>query len=155
MEEVLIDASKEIFEMMAFMEVEKSSQKQIQLNRDETLMGIITFTNSIQGCLSITCSQKCAKSIAVNMLGLDPNDTISSEDKEDALGEITNMVMGSVKSKTQDTYKNMKVSIPTIIKGTNLKNYLGENQHEVTAMLETEEKHLIKINLLFRKTKDN
>lgn len=150
LQQVLTDCSKEIFETMAFMELEKIDQQSSEIESEEALMGLITFTDGIEGCLTITCSHKCAKSIAVNMLGLDPEDNISRAEKEDALGEMTNMVMGRVKSQMEETYKDIKISVPTIVQGKNLKNYLGEGQQEASVALETEEKDLIKTNLLFR-----
>lgn len=150
LQQALINSSKQIFETMAFMELEKADEQDSRIENDEALMGLITFTDGVEGCLTITCSDKCAKNIAVNMLGLDPEDNVSSADKEDALGEMTNMVMGMVKSQMEELYKDIKISVPTIVRGRSLKNYLGERQQEASATLETEEKDLIKTNLLFR-----
>ena len=57
---------------------------------------------------------------------MDENEKITHEDIYDALGEVTNMVMGSIKSKLQDSVGNFQVSIPTIVTGQEIETSLSE-----------------------------
>jgi len=114
--ETLVEAVKEVFETMAFMSVEKASSDDQKIEGD-AIMGLITFQNGTKGCLAIYCSQTCARAIAINMLGMNPDDKIEDNEVKDAIGEVTNMVMGGVKSRVQDHKNTIQVSIPTIVKG--------------------------------------
>jgi CheY-specific phosphatase CheX len=51
---------------------------------------------------------------------MDPEENISREDINDALGEVANMVMGSIKTKIQNNTANISVSIPMVVSGKDL-----------------------------------
>jgi len=146
--DVLLDGAKEVFETMIFMEMERTEEEMPKDNTD-TVLGSITFKGKLEGILSIYCSANCAKSIAANMLGMDVDDGISQEDINDAIGEVANMVMGSLKSRIQDTYANIDVSIPSVITGQKLQNTLSNSVNkEVNVCLE--EEFLAQFSLLYR-----
>ena len=146
--EVLIEAVKEVFETMIFMDVEKVSDDNQKIG-GETIMGIITFQNGIKGCLAIHCSQACARAIAINMLGMEPSDEIDDNGVKDAIGEVTNMVMGSVKSRVQDDVNTIQVSIPTIVKGQEIENHLAEKENSVVSKICIENQHVAEISFLY------
>lgn len=123
--EALLDGAKEVFETMIFIDIEKSDDSNHAIEGD-SLLGSITFTGNLEGCLTICCGTDCAKTIAANMLGMEPDEQVSDEDVCDAIGEVTNMVMGSLKSRIQDNIGNIEVSIPTVVCGQEIENSLGE-----------------------------
>lgn len=147
----LLEGAKEVFETMIFMEITEPSEPDRQIEGD-SLLGSITFKNSIEGCLSVRCSVPCAKTIAANMLGIDTPEEISEEDVCDALGEVTNMVMGSVKSRLQTDGNELLVSIPTVIHGQNLANNLGNRANKVLVKVNTEEEDIIEFMFLYRES---
>lgn len=124
--EALLAGAREVFETMIFMDV-RESDEQDQHPKGNTLLGSITFTGQMEGCLAICSSIACAKAIARNMLGLTEAEELSEAEITDAIGEVTNMVMGSVKSRIQDRAGNLNVSIPTVIRGQSLDNSLGDH----------------------------
>lgn len=150
--EALIDGSKEVFEKMIFLQVEEMHDP-VELSGDVVLLGSITFKNGIEGCLNISCDKQCGKSIAVNMLGMSPDDQISDEEVSDAIGEVTNMVMGSVKARMQENLKNLQVSIPVVSTGQNIQNSLGEGTQRVMVRLMTSDSHIIELTLLYRESR--
>jgi chemotaxis protein CheX len=149
----LLEGAKEVFETMIFMEIEEPEPSgPDQRIEGDSLLGSITFRNSIEGCLSLHCSVPCAKTIAANMLGIDTPDEISEEDVCDALGEVTNMVMGSVKSRLQTDGSKLQVSIPTVIQGQNLASTLGNRANKVLVKVNTEEEDIIEFMFLYRES---
>lgn len=146
----LLEGAREVFETMVFMDIEESSEPELQIEGD-SIQGSITFSNTIEGCLTIRCDMPCAKTVAANMLGLDPSDEIADEEVCDAFGEITNMVMGSVKSRAAAEAGELQVSIPTVVRGQNLANSLGESASKVVVKASTEDEHVIEFSFLYRK----
>lgn len=147
----LLEGAKEVFETMIFMEIEEPSEPDRQIEGD-SLLGSITFKNSIEGCLAVRCSVPCAKTIAANMLGIDTPEEVSEEDVCDALGEVTNIVMGSVKSRLQTDGNELLVSIPTVIHGQNLASNLGNRANKVLVKVNTEEEDIIEFMFLYRES---
>ena len=151
--ETLLEAVKEVFETMAFMSVEKASDD-CQPIEGDAIMGIITFQNGMKGCLTIYCGQPCARAIAMNMLGMSPGDEIGEDEIKDAIGEVTNMVMGSVKSRVQDELNNIQVSIPTIVKGQEIENHLTKKENSVVMKYYIEDQYVAEISFLYSEGED-
>lgn len=147
--DALLEGAKEVFETMIFMDIEKSSEQDQQIEGD-TLLGSITFKGDLEGCLVIYCGEICAKTIAANMLGIEPDDQISEHDINDAIGEVTNMVMGSVKARLQDKFSNLNVSIPTVVRGQKIENSLGDGASEVSVKVNIEDEYAAEFLLLYR-----
>ena len=125
MNSVLLASAREVFETMIFMDLDQCFDPQQQIKED-ALLSSITFKGDLSGCLTICCSSDCAKSMGINMLGMDPEEKISQADTYDALGEVTNMIMGSVKTRIQQNTGNINVSIPMVMSGREIVTNLGE-----------------------------
>ncbi len=151
LDEALLDAAKEVFETMVFMSIEECTDMDSHVE-GESMMGSITFRitfeGSLDGCMSICCATPCAKIIAANMLALEPGEDISESEVGDAIGEITNMVMGSVKSRVQDRVGNLDVSIPTVVTGRELESSLGDRAMKIPVRTLVDGEHLIEFTLL-------
>ena len=147
----LLEGAKEVFETMIFIDLEESSETGQQIEGD-SFLGSITFTNGIEGCLAIRCSVPCARIIAANMLGTDSSEEIPEEGICDAIGEVTNMVMGSIKSRLQTDGGELLVSIPTVIQGQNLASSLGNRASKVLVKVNTEDEDIIEFSFLYRES---
>lgn len=154
--DALLDAAKEVFETMVFMAMEEAKDDASCLSSESTadaeatLLGSITFKGSLEGCLGICCTTGCARTIAANMLGMDPSEEIGEDDISDAVGEVANMVMGAVKSRIQDEVGSIEVSIPSVVQGRKLKNSLGEGASRVSVAANIEEEYTARFSLLYR-----
>jgi len=84
LKDTLVDSAKEVFETMVFMTLAESDPADAGLS-GVTLLGSITFKGDMEGCLGICCEEACARTIAANMLGLDPDEGIGEEDVSDAM----------------------------------------------------------------------
>jgi len=147
--EMLLESAKEIFETMIFMDLTEITETGRDIE-GETLLGSITFKGGMEGCLTICCNTSCAQSITRNMLGLDTDDEITDEDTCDAIGEVSNMLMGSVKKRMADSSGDIQVSIPTVVSGKELKNNLGDAAKKISTVLNIEEEYVAELSLLYR-----
>lgn len=145
----LLEGAQEVFSTMVFMDIEESSDPDQQIDGD-SLMGSITFNNGIEGCLAIRCSVASARTIAADMLGLDGADELSENEICDAIGEITNMVMGSVKSRIQTQTGELVVSIPTVVRGERLASSMGDGAGKVVVKVSAEDEHVIEFLFMYR-----
>ena len=146
--QAVLDAAKEVFETMIFMEIEPSLEEKPLQNPG--VIGTITFQGSLEGSLAFNTSMDCARVIARNMLAMDPDSPISTEEMCDACGEVVNMVMGSVKSRLQGTYPNIEVSIPSVVTGHELNNMGGERTQKTRVRICLDVDHEAEIVLLYR-----
>jgi len=147
--DALLEGAKEVFGTMIFMDIEESSEPDQQIEGD-ALLGSITFMGDLEGCMTICCGDSCAKTIAANMLGMEPDDQISRDDINDAIGEVTNMVMGSVKARLNGTVGNLNVSIPTVVRGQKIENSLGDPENKVSVKVNIEDEYAAEFLLLYR-----
>jgi len=152
--DVLLAGAKEVFETMVFMDIAEVPEPDRKIE-DDAMLGSITFKidfeGNMQGCLTICCSMSCATTIAANMLGMEPTEEISEAEVRDAIGEVTNMVMGSVKTRVQDKVGNLQVSIPTVVSGRDLEYSLGDGASKVSVIVSLEDEYIADISLLCRK----
>jgi chemotaxis protein CheX len=147
--EILLASVKEVFETMIFMDISEVSGSDCKLE-GETLLGSITFTNGTKGCMTICSDVDCAKTIALNMLGMEPDNAISNDEICDAIGEVTNMVMGSVKKRIRESLGEVQVSIPTVISGRHIRHSLGEPATKVQINLSIDDKYAMELALLYK-----
>jgi chemotaxis protein CheX len=151
--DALFEGAKEVFETMIFMSLEEIGDPDMRVDGD-TILGSITFTGNLEGCLGIYCGMTCAKTIAANMLGMDASEEISEEEICDAIGEVSNMVMGSVKSRLIDSVGDLQVSIPTVVTGRNIENSLGQRATtRVLAKANIEDEYLAEISIMYGEKK--
>ena len=146
--EALLEGAREVFETMMFMTVEESDDSQGQIT-GHAFLGSITFKGPIEGCMSICCGQVCAGTVARNMLAMEPDEEISEDEIEDAIGEVANMVMGAVKAKIMDAVGDVQVSIPSVVSGTELESSLKDCTDEVLLNVKLDEE-AAQLSFLYR-----
>jgi len=149
--DAMLAAAKEVFETMVFMDIEESSEPDRQI-QDDALLGSITFEGPLEGCLSFCCDAACAKTIATNMLGMEPDEEIGTADINDAIGEIANMLMGSVKKLLADSVGDLQVSIPTVVSGRGLESNLGDRASKTLIKVNIQDEYLAELSLLYRES---
>jgi chemotaxis protein CheX len=147
--DILLASAREVFETMIFMDISELPDSNAE-PEGETLLGSITFTNHIKGCLTICSDMECSKTIALNMLGMEPGNEISREEICDAIGEVANMVMGSVKKRVRDSLGDVQVSVPTIVIGRQIENSLAEPSTKVQTRLHIDDKYIALLSLLYK-----
>ena len=147
--QVVLESARENFETMIFMTVEQVTEPG-QSVVGPSLMGTITFREALEGCFSIACSVDCARTIALNMLGMDPSEELSNEEVSDAVGEVTNLIMGSIKKNLHDYIEDLAVSVPLVVSGETLDNNLGDGAEKVVIHLNIEDEYLAELTMSYR-----
>ena len=147
--DVLVHATRGIFEMMVFMGVEPLDPAQFEHEGGDSLLGTITFSGDLEGCFGFCCNDACAKAVAASMLGLDPSDEVAHRDVNDAIGEIVNMVMGSIKADSP-TFQGVNVSIPTVIRARKIEQNQGEEGTGIVDYVKIGDEHKAELSLHWR-----
>lgn len=145
----MLDAAREVFETMIFMDIEASADANPPID-GTTLLGSITFRGSLEGCLTICLSEACARVIAANMLGIDNPNEVDEMAIADAIGEVANMTMGSVKHRIQNIYTDIQVSIPTVIAGKQLYPKPGPDFNRSAISTTLDETYPVTFTLFFK-----
>jgi len=146
---VVYDSAREVFESMVFMPIEKPGEAARDLD-DVTLLATITFRGHLEGCFHLRCGRSGAAAVAANMLCMDSTEALSDDDVSDAIGEIANMIMGSVKTRIQDKIPNLEISIPSVVEGRQIRNRPGEGMARVAVDVSIGHEHRAELSLLYR-----
>ena len=147
--QIVLESARENFETMIFMPIEEVTEPG-QSIAGNALMGTITFKQALEGCFSIACSKECALAIALNMLGMAPSEELSDEEVRDAMGEVTHLIMGSIKSNLHEYTKDLVVSAPLVVSGQTLGNNLGDGAEKVMVYVSIEDEHLAELTMSYR-----
>lgn len=123
----VIDATKEVFSTMVMMEVADDFPLKEPVSRFKcSITGMVGFAGTYSGVISIHCPVALALKVTSNMLGVECEEV--NEDLNDAIGEIANMLGGSVKQVLSKGGLDVKLSIPTVISGEDYTvNSLSDN----------------------------
>jgi chemotaxis protein CheX len=78
-----------------------------------TMTGIIQFTGSWEGALMVECPVGLVQAVTGAMFGAEPG-AVSDGDMVDALGEVANMIGGSLKAVAGTP---VQISLPTVVRG--------------------------------------
>jgi len=111
------DATCEIFETMLMTQVSAGepleSRPEVFTNG---ISGLVGMAGGYRGMLAIHCSDQVAMAITGNFLGIDVESV--DDDVNDAIGEMANMLAGCVKTTLAEGGKDVKLSIPSAIGGS-------------------------------------
>ncbi|MSN25425.1 MAG: chemotaxis protein CheX [Geobacter sp.] len=112
----VISATQEVFSTMIMMDIVDEFPLKEPVSRFKcSITGMVGFAGSYSGVISIHCPVELALKITSNMLGVECDEV--NEDLNDAIGEIANMLGGSVKQVLSKGGLDVKLSIPTVISG--------------------------------------
>jgi chemotaxis protein CheX len=121
-----VDSTINVIKTMAFID---STAGAPYLKKGEAahgdVSGIIGFTGSVVGSLAVSFSEKCILKIASNMMG--EEFPAITNDIEDAVGELTNMISGDARKRLQNEQLKVAASIPSVVSGKDhiIKHVLG------------------------------
>jgi chemotaxis protein CheX len=83
-------------------------------SRPTMMTGFIQITGAWQGAIKLECSEGLARRLGAILFGTDPCE-ITSDQVNDALGELTNIIGGDVKSLLPEPNQ---LSMPAVTEGT-------------------------------------
>lgn len=108
-------SAQEVFALMLGDSLESAAEPAVQDSLDVTAM--VGLAGALCGVLTLRCSSQCATMMATKMLGAEAPG--SKGQMEDAVGEVCNMVAGNFKNKISGISDGCKLSVPTVITGSN------------------------------------
>ena len=116
--EIIRSATIEVFQMMlgteltpgaAFVDEKPFHQSDV--------MGLIGLGGAIKGYVTLHCSVDQGKAFTARLLGMQPEEVETHDEIRDAIGELVNMVAGSVKTALSDV-GSVEISLPSVIIAT-------------------------------------
>jgi len=112
----IAEATQEIFSSMVMLEVSPGEPfKRADSNLANSISGIIGLAGEIKGMLAIHLPDKAALAITTAFLGMDVEEI--DEDVCDAVGELANMLGGSMKTILDPGGSKVQLSMPSAIHG--------------------------------------
>ncbi len=112
----IISATTEIFSTMLMVELEPGATIEGEGGEiASNLTSMLGLGGDIRGMLSVHCPESVAKGITSGFLGMEIDEL--DDDVKDAVGEIANMVAGSLKSSFSEYDLNIELAIPTSVIG--------------------------------------
>ncbi len=87
----------------------------------QQVVGTVGFIGDISGLIYLYLDAPFANEIASHMLGMSPEEIIEAGDEvvNDAVGELTNMTVGTFKNQLADKGFPCRLTIPSILRGSN------------------------------------
>lgn len=120
LEKNIVDATLEVFSSMIFIDITAGkSQVGQNVSIESDLTSLLGLAGDLKGLVGIHCTEDAAKSITSSMLGMEI-DTLD-EDVQDAIGEIANMIAGSLKISFAEHNLAIQLAIPTTVIGKGLR----------------------------------
>ncbi len=117
----LVDATHEVFDTMVGRPVEASGtpatpEGNSWPHRGPHVVATVAFAGYRRGCVSIYSSIDGAQQIAGGMLGVAP--TAVNGQMADAVGEVANMIAGTVRTRMADVEPAWGIGVPTVTIGS-------------------------------------
>lgn len=130
--EGLVKSAKEVFETMIFMTPtdikELGEEDYSQTIRDEVI-GILGFTGTKSGVVSLHGSKNLGAAICASMLGMEIDEVEGDQDIADSFGELVNMITGSFKNLWVEDGNAMDLSIPSVVFGEGVSLSTAKSSH--------------------------
>ncbi len=117
--EDIVSCTNEVFATMIPMEIKCDGsfyQKEDMIATD--VISLVSFTGEHSGVIAVFGSKEIALKITSNMLGIEVSGI--DQDVKDAMGELTNMIAGTIKNKVFETFGAMHLSVPIVIAGADM-----------------------------------
>jgi flagellar motor switch protein FliN len=106
------------FETMLSLELVKVGMSTDPGLNDKRLVGAVHFAGEVVGTMSLHVSKEFATLITTSMLGIEEAEIDSEEEVKDVLGELANIISGSLKSDFADSDLACIISTPSITRGS-------------------------------------
>jgi CheY-specific phosphatase CheX len=114
--DAIVDSVGEVFDMMLSMTVSYVTGTDIGDDPGKSILGSISLIGDVSGMVDIRVSDSFSRKMVGSMLDMEP-DEVEIEDIQDVLGEVCNMVAGSLKSGLCDAGMTCELSTPALISG--------------------------------------
>jgi chemotaxis protein CheX len=108
---------REVFSTMVNMPTRPVAQMDFRTDGGKLVAGSVGLVGDVNGVVYIYVTASFAQTLASRMLGL-PEDQLEGDGLvNDVIGELTNMIVGSVKSRLCDSGSLCVLTIPSVVRG--------------------------------------
>jgi chemotaxis protein CheX len=122
---LLIEVTREVFKVMVRRELSFGVPIEGEARRPQSnVVGTVSFAGSQSGLVAFYCTLDAANEIAGALLGI-PAADINGE-MPDAIGEMSNMIAGSFRTKMADAGHPWVISIPAVTVGSFYTKYVSD-----------------------------
>lgn len=118
LDDLVRKAVAKAFDTMLNIEVIAESPEPGAWNGDPCVAGSVGFIGRLTGVVYIHSSVSFARHITTRMLGIQESEIDGDEMVNDVIGELTNMVVGQIKSQLSDQGMPCVLTIPSIVRGS-------------------------------------
>ncbi len=119
-EEYTRDAVREVFDKMLGLDMAALPPDGNGSEVGDQIIGSVGFVGTTTGIVHLQCGTTLAQFMTARLLGLEAA-SVGADMVSDAIGELTNMVAGGVKSRLCDSGWTCVLTIPSITRGSGLR----------------------------------
>jgi chemotaxis protein CheX len=124
---ILVESTQEVFDTMVFQPLASLTPIEGDVARPSSnVVGTVAFAGERCGIVLFYSSSETANSITGAMLGIPASDV--NGEMPDAIGEVTNMIAGTFRTKMAANGPRWAISIPTVTIGTFYTKYMSDVQ---------------------------
>ncbi|MEM7203000.1 MAG: chemotaxis protein CheX [Planctomycetota bacterium] len=132
--EALADAARQALEQMVSMTPDSCEDLDATVRSvTADVVSVLGFAGNRSGLLTISCPRDLAWRVSAGMLFADPSE-LEQEEVSDAMGEISNLVLGGFKNTWVEAGHDMQMSVPSVSIGIGPTVNLGANPVEAYAL---------------------
>ncbi len=117
---MLTESVSEVLNTMFSIEARRAPDGIVPATGEPFVVGSVGFTGEANGVVYLHVSVPFARQLTSRMLGLTEAEIEGDEMVNDVIGELSNMIVGAVKSRLCDSGLPCLLTIPTIVRGTAL-----------------------------------
>ena len=107
----------EVFDTMLALETNPEPACDLHAGKETILAGSVGFIGDANGVVYLKVTAAFARTLASRMLGIVEAELGDDDMVNDVMGELTNMIVGSVKSRLCDSGTPCVLTIPSIVRG--------------------------------------
>ncbi len=121
LEEILESASSSVFTTMLNFKVEFQKPEEHAFAGQPLVAGTVGITGAFNGMIYLYSTAIFARHMTCSLLGMSDAEVEGDEMVNDAIGELTNMVAGHIKSKLDNAGSRCTMTIPAVVRGCDFK----------------------------------
>ena len=122
MAEILVEVTLDVFATMVRLPIALTARPSVTpLRPPAGVIGTVGFAGSATGLVSFGASQAAGLEITGAMLGLEPEAV--ADDLPDAIGELTNMIAGTFRTRMAGGAARWSITMPVVTVGHDLVGY--------------------------------
>ena len=140
----LVSATRDVFKTMVFQDAIPAAPplNGSALKPGSNVVGTVAFAGSTSGVVAFYSTLNTARELTAHMLGIDP--AAVNGELPDAIGELTNMIAGSFRTRMADhAHEAWAISVPSVTIGSDFHTkYVSDDVQRVLCPFEVDSKEV-------------